>query len=436
MRLGHLLPFLIALCLPTLIACDADDESTDKTRNANDGGTGDRDGNMEDGSVDAGCLDDDGDGVCNDADICSEGDDTKDEDSDTVPDACDACPGKDDRQDDDKDGVPDDCDVCPDFDDKRRDFANPNFLTNSDWVTGSGTSIDKDATGHDDKGEGLIPGTAVCMGGEIKQDICMPPYSEATGPYAVTLGVDLRCASGECSNAFRVGYQGARTFSPSEYYNVSGYQDETLCIGEAGYGGAMEFSFGSTKIISGASCNPLYELDFAIDNAHIGPAKVNTCPAPGEVLNGDFEDGTIGWDAGDSDGLFEVITDGASKVAHLRFDQTDESCYASIRGKVSLRESKNVPFPALQFRWKGTGLTNGQGFLQIGVHYGPGGGSDNFSATADNGSYKTEKVCLYGGQGAVVPVEINFSRYQMCGVATSDLWMDDLTVVNDPSCGA
>ncbi|MCB9857765.1 MAG: hypothetical protein H6818_18940 [Phycisphaerales bacterium] len=57
--------------------------------------------------------DDDGDGVCNSADICPGFDDNADADSDGVPDGCDVCPGFDDTVDTDNDSVPDGCDVCP-----------------------------------------------------------------------------------------------------------------------------------------------------------------------------------------------------------------------------------------------------------------------------------------------------------------------------------
>lgn len=67
--------------------------------------------------VEVGCVDDDGDGVCNDDDVCPDGDDSLDDDEDGVPDACDACADANDKDDEDEDGVPDACDVCPIGDD-------------------------------------------------------------------------------------------------------------------------------------------------------------------------------------------------------------------------------------------------------------------------------------------------------------------------------
>uniref|UniRef100_UPI0005C543FE T9SS type A sorting domain-containing protein n=1 Tax=Lewinella cohaerens TaxID=70995 RepID=UPI0005C543FE len=54
--------------------------------------------------------DSDGDGVCDDADICPGFDDLVDTDEDTVPNGCDLCPGGDDLLDNDHDNIPDECD--------------------------------------------------------------------------------------------------------------------------------------------------------------------------------------------------------------------------------------------------------------------------------------------------------------------------------------
>ncbi|MEE8526307.1 MAG: GEVED domain-containing protein, partial [Thermoanaerobaculia bacterium] len=74
---------------------DACDESTDSCTNV--------------------LIDDDGDGVCNDFDVCPGFDDNLDADGDGVPDGCDACQGDDSTGDDDQDGVCNDAD-CDDED--------------------------------------------------------------------------------------------------------------------------------------------------------------------------------------------------------------------------------------------------------------------------------------------------------------------------------
>jgi hypothetical protein len=71
-------------------------------------------GGANDAAIDAlraVCADSDGDTVCDDQDVCLNGDDTVDTDADGVPDDCDVCAGYDDALDDDADGVPNDCDL-------------------------------------------------------------------------------------------------------------------------------------------------------------------------------------------------------------------------------------------------------------------------------------------------------------------------------------
>ena len=60
----------------------------------------------------AGIGDSDGDGVCNDADVCPDGDDRQDRDADGVSDGCDRCP-LDKADDSDSDGFCDSNDTCP-----------------------------------------------------------------------------------------------------------------------------------------------------------------------------------------------------------------------------------------------------------------------------------------------------------------------------------
>jgi hypothetical protein len=73
--------------------------------------------------VDDTCTDSDGDGVCDDEDICPAGDDNVDTDGDGVPDACDPCP-LDADGDTDGDGVCDSEDTCPTTPDPSQDDAD------------------------------------------------------------------------------------------------------------------------------------------------------------------------------------------------------------------------------------------------------------------------------------------------------------------------
>lgn len=67
-------------------------------------------GPSDSGEPDGGCVDSDGDGVCDEDDVCINGPDDRDADADGVPDACDRCAGEDDTLDGDGDGIADGCD--------------------------------------------------------------------------------------------------------------------------------------------------------------------------------------------------------------------------------------------------------------------------------------------------------------------------------------
>ncbi len=101
--------------------------------------------------------DDDNDGVCNDQDICPNGDDNADVDGDGTPDACDEdcasagdddndgvcndvdqCPGGNDNIDDDNNGIPDACDV--NCDQSMLDFSEAGYHWNSHATSGNFTA--------------------------------------------------------------------------------------------------------------------------------------------------------------------------------------------------------------------------------------------------------------------------------------------------------
>ncbi|WP_282135758.1 PKD domain-containing protein [Seonamhaeicola maritimus] len=134
------------------------------------------------------CLDSDGDGVCDDQDVCPDFDDSIDTDGDGTPDGCDTCPnsatgdsdgdgvcddldicpGGDDNIDSDGDGIPDFCDSCNDTVDTDNDGYNdcidlePNSPCPSN-VDANGVSIDTD-------GDGVADCLDICYGGDDNSD--------------------------------------------------------------------------------------------------------------------------------------------------------------------------------------------------------------------------------------------------------------------------
>ena len=102
------------------------------------------------------CNDVDDDTVCNDDDICPNGDDLVETEvpPDGVPDDCDLCDGFDDADDADADGVPDGCDVCAGF--------NDNTDPDGDGIPGNSSPASCDVCPSDAANDG--DGDGICAG--------------------------------------------------------------------------------------------------------------------------------------------------------------------------------------------------------------------------------------------------------------------------------
>ena len=115
--------------------------------------------NDGDGLIDEGFPDADGDGVCDEIDICPGGDDNIDTDGDLVPDDCDNCPYtvNFDQSDRDGDGIDDACDNCP-------EVVNPDQTNRDD--DGFGDACDGCPTDP----EKVEPGICGCGVADVDSD--------------------------------------------------------------------------------------------------------------------------------------------------------------------------------------------------------------------------------------------------------------------------
>ena len=189
------LPALLAGCPGdiTVIERGDDDDVTeapyegDDAGECSDGADNDQDGlfDCEDdgcvGSPDCACDDGDGDGVCDEDDVCEGEDDTLDTDADGVPDCLDPCPddnpddtdgdgvcdsddlcdGVDDTLDTDGDGVPDCLDPCPD--DNPDDTDGDGICDSDDLCDGVDDTLDTD-------GDGVVDCLDLCPGADDTLD--------------------------------------------------------------------------------------------------------------------------------------------------------------------------------------------------------------------------------------------------------------------------
>ena len=143
-------------CLPSVLADCSDDDGDgvcddyDICPDGDDSSDLDSDGNPDDCDP---CPfdypnDSDGDGVCESSDKCPAGDDNVDTDADGVADACDVCEGFADGADSDLDGIPDGCDVCPQS--TSGDSDGDGMCDEEDLCEGFDDSVDSDSDGNPD----------------------------------------------------------------------------------------------------------------------------------------------------------------------------------------------------------------------------------------------------------------------------------------------
>ncbi len=109
--------------------------------------------------------DSDGDGVCDDIDACDGDDATGDSDGDGVCDDIDACNGDDATGDSDGDGVCDDIDPCPS--DAGDDSDGDGVCDSDDVCPGGDDTVDTDADGTPDDCDDTPAGQTACCGGGL-----------------------------------------------------------------------------------------------------------------------------------------------------------------------------------------------------------------------------------------------------------------------------
>ena len=109
--------------------------------------------------------DTDNDDVCDDMDVCAGDDASGDTDSDTICDDLDECPGFDDAVDTDTDGIADGCDACPGFDDSADDDTD-GVPDGCDQCPGSDDTVDSDM-------DGVPDGCDACAGFDDNIDMNM-----------------------------------------------------------------------------------------------------------------------------------------------------------------------------------------------------------------------------------------------------------------------
>jgi uncharacterized delta-60 repeat protein len=244
-------------------------------------------------------ADADGDGVPDGCDLCAEGDDVVDTDNDGVPDACDACAEGDDAADADGDGIADACDACADGDDGV-DADSDGIADACDACTGADDAADAD-------GDGVPDGCDLCAEGDDAADADNDGIADACDACpgaddgADGDGDGARCAA-DCDDADPRRAPGLMEVCDGADNNCDVAIDE----GNPGGGVACETgslgvcAAGTTACVEGAlACAP-----------NTAPAA-EICDDLDNNCDGQTDEGNPGGGAACSTGLLGVCADGA-----------------------------------------------------------------------------------------------------------------------------
>lgn len=304
--------------------------------------------------------------------------------------------------------------------------ADPGFQNMpTAWTTRRGVIIDPEASGSIDPGHTSFPGDALCNFGSVSQVVSMPPL-EGSQPFAA----DVSFRALEERTFFDVpllsmGIGGAWVTDSIEQRD---FGTRSYCLGEAAYGGEVEIELSNDPNGFRISCPT--EADLQIDHFQIVVAEPGRCPAPGEVLNGDFED----------EGGWKLTAGGESATASIEegvgVDGSRAAVLAAIglcegarmRGTLSVPAASSMPSPAIELWWKGT---NGRDF-SFSIDDRP------WTRLEGNGFARTARYCVPPWmQGGVHWIEAELTLLSG-GCAESvprELVLDDIRIVNEPACG-
>ena len=294
----------------------------------------------------------------------------------------------------------------------------PGFDDPAPWMISGGAILDPTATGGDDPGEVRWSGGAICDGSGVLQTFTMPPYGRAE-PLAFEITYRNNRESSDARPQLALNERWVRLPRRFDFFTQS------ICLGEAGFGGDVEFR------VDGHSgfCPAFDEADMLVvdrfEVVRADDAELE-CPAPGFVLDGDFEGDGTAWNPIGDASVQDGVGQNGTRAARL---QTATLCSAAfMTGMASLPQSTSTPSQALRFFWKGT---TGR-ILQVQA-------ADGFVAdltASDQATVST--VCLPPHSHGLVRA-ITFAlpiTTGSCGEPDlRDFVVDTVEVVSEPECG-
>lgn len=271
------------------------------------------------------------------------------------------------------------------------------------------------------KDPGLVELAAGCTANtSVKQTVTMPPWElaeplalEITGAAHCQYDTEFGPVDTPCSEPVDLlfGARGSRPWSSLELVSNT----TRKCLGDGYFGKTFDVSFHPSFCGSA--------LSTTIDHAEIVPAP--ECPLPGQVPDGDFENGG-GWKA-EGTGTADVAPSvGNQSTRGGRLRKAFRCELPLLRGSISVPAA--MPKPALAFTARG-GANRRMRVLVENALVGTIVGTNVFENVV---------VCLpdfVRGQATSLAFAAPFDRGQPCGNGDDyEFVFDDVTVRSDASC--
>jgi hypothetical protein len=306
--------------------------------------------------------------------------------------------------------------------------ADQGFQQTNVWTATGAATIDIANNGFEDPGVGLLGANAICgTGSLLSQTFPMPSYADAE-PLVLKVASRVVDPDDVCYSI----NLGTRINGGWHWHALTTtFQTFTTCLGERGYGGAVELGFRSTPC---STCDPGQQFSVLVDNVRIVPDLAGMCPAPGSLLNGDFDLAAKGWTffKEGTNATAGVVTGvGISGSAAGRMATQVGCSRASMATLASIPLASHLPRAAIEVWSKGT---TGKAFpLRIGETP----STAPLGVIQGTGAARVDRFCLlpsHAGLVQALQIEIPYTGATCAATNAVELVVDGVKVVSEPSC--
>lgn len=299
---------------------------------------------------------------------------------------------------------------------------NGDFSEPGSWETDGAVFVDPWSLGG--PGTARFPFDAICNGGgRLRQSFEMPTFA-CSEPLALELDAWNFCSF--CFDGTTLDIDLDEGRHRQVVYEGSKVE---ICLGERAYGDTVTLSVSAWS----TSCL-LDTLELSVDNVDVFPAdseptmtddepKRPFCPAPGTIVNGDFEAGMPGWETLSEDAEIGIGR-GVGGTRGVRLDGSTCS-HPRVQGTASLPMHENTPNPAVEMWVDGTGAQ------ALVVSY----GLDIIGSVTGAAARKVRLCVPRWAQGVAEPFGLALGADDIgCSPSGSEYRVDEIAIVSEPSC--